>query len=225
MPTQDERDRAMAVHSLDDETRLHSGADETSAVMGAGGEVETPPPPAGPPMDPDTSEATAHQLDLAREQGEAYGRALSHMTHDVADAGGEKTAGDYIVGYAVEKAEGMYALDGSTLRWHDPGDTNAHLEIAVRDAADGRFVPCLEITVTMVAPDGTRLGPHRQPLLWHPMLYHYGRNWQLPADGEYRLEVHIEPPGFMRHDEVNGRRFVDPVDVEFTGVAVTRGRE
>ena len=30
----------------------------------------------GPPVDPNTSEATAEQLDFACEQGEAYGRVL-----------------------------------------------------------------------------------------------------------------------------------------------------
>ena len=36
-----------------------------------------------PPMDPNTSEATQKQLDLAREQGDAYGRALAQMTGEV----------------------------------------------------------------------------------------------------------------------------------------------
>ena len=29
----------------------------------------------------------------------------------------------------------------------------------------------------------------------------------------------------MRHDEVNGRRFTEPVDVEFRGVKVERGQD
>jgi hypothetical protein len=29
----------------------------------------------------------------------------------------------------------------------------------------------------------------------------------------------------MRHDEVNGRRFTEPVDVEFPGVKVSRGAD
>jgi hypothetical protein len=37
--------------------------------------------------------------------------------------------------------------------------------------------------------------------------------------------VHVDPATFMRHDEVNGRRFAEPVDVEFTGVKVERGAE
>lgn len=177
----------------------------------------------GPPMDPNTSEATQRQLDLAREQGDAYGRALTHMTQDVAHDGGEKRGGDYLVGYAIEEAEGMYEWSDGEIVWRDPGEDNLHVEVAVRDAGDGRFVPGVRVEATLIDPDGNEVGTHEQPLLWHPMIYHYGRNWLVPADGEYTLRVHIEPPTFMRHDEVNGRRFLEAVDVEFTGVKVERG--
>lgn len=50
--------------------------------------------------------------------------------------------------------------------------------------------------------------------------------WHDPdVDGEYTLKVHIDPPTFMRHDEINGRRFTQPVDTEFTGVKVERGQD
>ncbi|HET8757525.1 MAG TPA: iron transporter [Solirubrobacteraceae bacterium] len=176
-------------------------------------------------MDPNTSEATAHQLDLACVQGEAYGRALEHMVQDVAADGGEQVAGHYLVGFAVEEAEGMYVSDGGRLTWREPGDDNLHLEITVRDAADGRFVPAVTVHATLIGPSGEEIGPFEQPLIWHPMLYHYGRNWNVPADGEYTLRVRVEPPRFLRHDEINGRRFTDPVDVEFSGVRVHRGRD
>src|SRR5215208_5467832 len=81
-----------------------------------------------PPMDPDTSEATQRQLELAREQGEAYGRALEHMTGEVAHDGGEQEAGHFLVGYAVEEAEGMYEWTDGRLAWRDPAeDENLHL--------------------------------------------------------------------------------------------------
>jgi hypothetical protein len=185
----------------------------------------TTTPPRTPPMDPDTSEADADQLDLARAEGAAYGRSLDHMVGHVAHGGGVVAAGEYLVGYAVEEAEGMYDwVDGEAV-WHGPGDDNVHVEIAVRDAADGRFVPCLRVEVTLVAPDGTEVGTHEQPLLWHPMIYHYGRNWRVPTDGRYTLRVTIDPPGFMRHDEVNGRRFLETVHAEFTEVDIERGAE
>jgi hypothetical protein len=178
-----------------------------------------------PPMDPNTDEADAKQLDLARQQGESYRRALEHMANDVAQDGGMQPAGEYLIGYAVEEAEGMYEWENGELVWHDPDGENLHVEIAVCDAADGRFVPGLKVTGTLVDPDGNEVGSHEHPLLWHPMLYHYGRNWAVPADGAYTLHVRVEPPTFMRHDEVNGCRFKDVVETTFEGVQVERGSD
>ncbi len=174
------------------------------------------------PMDPNTTEASPQQLDLARAQGDAYGRALEHMIGHVADAGGEKTAGHYRIGFAVEQAEGMYEWEDGELVWREPEDENLHLEISVRDAADGTFVPGVRVTATLLDERGNEVSAHRQPLVWHPMLYHYGRNWSIPADGEYTLRVRVEPPEFMRHDEVNGRRFDHAAEVEFPGVPIKR---
>ena len=177
-----------------------------------------------PPMDPNTDEATAEQLDLARKQGDAYGRALQHMATVVADDGGEVDSGHFRIGYAVEKAEGMYEWSDGELVWTEPENENVHIEVSVRDAADGRFVPGVRVIATLRDPNGQEVGTHEQPLLWHPMIYHYGRNWTVPADGEYTLRVRVEPPTFMRHDKVNGKRFPEPVEVEFTSVKIKRGK-
>lgn len=88
----------------------------------------------------------------------------------------------------------MYHLEDGELVWHNPGDTNAHVEVVVCDAADG-FVPGLSVTATLVTPGGKELGPYPEELVWHPMLYHYARNWDLPEDGGYTLRVHVDPPG------------------------------
>lgn len=178
-----------------------------------------------PSMDPTSSEATESQLAHAVAQGDAYRRALDYMANDIAHDGGKQAAGDFIVAYAIEEAEGMYSLEDGELVWHNPGAMNAHVEVAVQDGADGRFVPALDVTATLITPDGKDLGTHRQEFVWHPMLYHYARNWDVPEDGVYTLRVHIEPATFMRHDEINGRRYVKPVDVEFTNVSIERGSE
>ena len=179
-----------------------------------------------PPMDPTSMEADAKQLDLARRQGEAYRAALDHMVESVAHDGGSQPADQYLVAYAIEEAEGMYRWEDGELVWHPPAeDENLHVEIVVCDASDGRFIPGLTVTGTLIDPDGNEVGTHEHELLWHPMLYHYGRNWTVPSDGEYTLKVHIEPPQFMRHDEINGNRWTAPVDTAFDGVKVERGRE
>lgn len=139
--------------------------------------------------------------------------------------GGVRTVGDYLVGYAIEEAEGLYSLDEGRLTWREPEDENVHVEIVVCDAADGRFIPGLDVSATLTAADGTEIGTHRHGLVWHPMLYHYARNWTLPSEGSYTLQVAFEPPTFHRHDEVNGCRFTEPCRVTFEGVRIETGRD
>lgn len=176
------------------------------------------------PMRP-SDEATAEQLHLGRTQGDAFERALEHMMKQVAADGSEIVAGDYRVGYAVEEAEGLYFPRDGHLEWVEPETENVHVEVSVRDSADGRFLPGLVVQATLIDRDGREIGSHRQPFLWHPWLYHYGRNWTVPGDGTYTLRVRIEPPDFPRHDRVNGRRFLMPVEVEFDEVSIRTGRK
>jgi hypothetical protein len=172
-----------------------------------------------------SEEGDAKGLRLGRAEGAAYGRTLRHMTDEVADAGGAVRYGDYIIGYAIEKAEGMYMPGrGGRLKWMEPKATNAHLEVSVRDAADGRFIPVLDITVTVTDARGKKIGKHKEPLIWHPYLYHYGRNWRLPGDGRYSLRVQFPAPKFHRHDEKNGKRMSKGADVLFRNVKIETGK-
>lgn len=181
------------------------------------------PEPAKPGTPSD--ESTEEQLALAREQGSAYGRAVAEMATAEADEGSQIEAGDLLVAYAVEAAEGMYVWEDGQLQWQDPNTENAHIEVVVRDACDGRFIPGLDVAVSLTAEDGTEVGTHEQPFLWHPWLHHYGRNWTVPGDGRYRLAVHIKPASFMRHDKQNGARFTQPVDVEWPSVSIETGQK
>lgn len=178
------------------------------------------------PVDRPSDEADEHQLALARQEGAAYAQSLRYMAEEVADTGGQQRAGDHLVGFAQERAEGMWQLHQGKLQWHEPGPKeNCHLEVAVCDGSDGRFVPYLEIKATLVAADDRQVGPFNVPFVWHPGLYHYGRNVEVPGGGTYTLRVRIAPPTFMRHDQVNGRRYAEPIDVEFRDVRITPGRE
>lgn len=176
-----------------------------------------------PPMKA-SNESTKEQLRLAKEQGDALQKALEAMGKQ--DVHGSKEAGDYLVDYAIEEAEGMYHMRDGKLEWREPQDENLHVEICVRDGADRRFIPALSVRVTLVDPNGKEVGTHEQPFLWHPWLYHYGRNWQVPAEGGgYTMRVHIDPPTFPRHDKKNGQRYTEPVEVVFTGVKVETGQK
>ena len=164
-------------------------------------------------------------LELGRQQGQAMARTIRHMVEEVAQGGEEVPCGEYLVAYAVEEAEGMYMPHGDGLRWVEPEEENAHIEVAVRDAADGRFIPGLTVRVTVIGDDRQEIGTHEHPLLWHPYLYHYGRNWTLPASGRYRLRVRFAAPEFPRHDRKNGHRFTTGGDVTFENVEIETGRD
>lgn len=176
-----------------------------------------------PLMEP-SDQATEKHVRLAVNQGAAFERALTAMTMEKAP-GAEKRAGDYIVGYAVERAEGLYHLRNGQLHWDERKEENAHIEVVVRDASDGRFIPGLTVYATLIDSAGNDVGTHQQPFLWHPWLYHYGRNWQVPADGTYTIRLRIEAPEFGRHDKINGQRYGEPVEVEFTDVRIQTGQK
>ncbi|MBP1849668.1 iron transporter [Rhizobium halophytocola] len=178
-----------------------------------------------PPEKP-SDEADRHQIAMAKKEGAAYHASLKYMAEEVADSGGMKRAGDYIVAYAQERAEGMYMLKSEgELVWDAPTDENCHLEVSVSDAGDERFIPYLAIEATLTPEDGKPVGPFEVPFVWHPGLYHYGCNIKVPGDGKYRLDIKIKPPTFMRHDEVNGKRYAKTVEVRFDAIDIKTGQE
>ena len=162
-----------------------------------------------------SDEANQEQLRLARMQGEAFQHAFNLMITQEA-RGGERRAGDYLIGYAVEQAKGLYRLRDGQLEWQEPQPEHTYIDIVVRDGVDGRFLPGLTVYATLIDDHGATIGCHQQPFVWHPWLYHYGRNWRVPAAGAYTLRVRVEVPNFPRHDQANGKRFAKPVEVAFT---------
>jgi Fe2+ transport protein len=172
-----------------------------------------------------SEEASRFNLALASAQGAAFAAALKHMATFVADDGREVQEGEYLVAYAVEEAEGLYHFRRGKLEWHQPTKENVHVEVVIRDAADGRFIPGLKVFATLIDEKGHEIGTHEQAFLWHPWLYHYGRNWKVPRDGVYTLRIRFAAPEFHRHDRMNGRRFAKGAEVEFTNVNIKTGRK
>ncbi|RBI63345.1 hypothetical protein DMJ13_02035 [halophilic archaeon] len=172
-----------------------------------------------------SDEVDEKQLELAREEGDAYHEALQYMATEVAHTGDTQEAGDFLVGIAQEEAEGMYRPTDDGLEWVEPDEENCHLEVAVADAADHRFVPELTVRATLESEDGEEVGPFEVPFVWHPGLHHYGKNVEVPGDGSYDVHVEVDAPAFMRHDETNGDRYAESVSVTFEGVDVETGQD
>jgi len=144
----------------------------------------------------------------------------------VADNGATQELGDYKVGLALEGAEPLWHPKGDGLELAEPpAQANLHVEVVVTDAADGRFIPELDVAVTFERQDGTKAGTWDLPFLWHPTMFHYGRNISLPGGGRYTVRVDIARPTFSRHDKVNGRRYAQPVSAHFRDLEVKTERE
>lgn len=169
-----------------------------------------------------SEEVDERQLELAGRAGDAYREAAEYMISEVAETGDHRIVGDYLVGFAQEEAEGMYRMGDDGLEWAEPDEENAHIEVIVADAADGRFLPYVTVRATIDGEDET-VGPVEIPFVWHPGLYHYGKNVELPGEGRYDLTIEVEPPTFPRHDETNGDRYEEGVEVTFEDVELTTG--
>jgi hypothetical protein len=119
----------------------------------------------------------------------------------------------------------MYEWADGGLVWRDPGEENLHVEVAVRDAGDGRFVLGARLWLPLSTRGVTRWEPTRAAsalaLYDLPLCAQLGR----PIRREVHAPVRVEPPTFMRHDEVNDRRFVETVEIEFQNVQVERGQD
>jgi hypothetical protein len=175
------------------------------------------------PLEP-SEEADERQIELARKAGDVYLEAADYMIEEVANTGARREVGDYVVGFAQEEAEGMYRIEDGNLAWEEPAaGKNCHLEVLVASAADGRFLPEMTVQATLDDADGNTVGPEDIPFVWHPGLYHYGRNLELPGDGTYTLTVEVEPAAFPRHDEQNGDRYDEPLEVRFEDVDIETG--
>ncbi|MEJ2433382.1 MAG: hypothetical protein P8Y53_09515 [Pseudolabrys sp.] len=113
----------------------------------------------------------------------------------------------------------------STTAGLKPSDEGDKRGLALGRAEGEAFTRTLKHMLDDVAEGGGQVGTHRLPLLWHPYLYHYGRNWKIPGDGTYSLRVRFPAPQFHRHDKKNGNRFAEGADVTFKNVKLETGKE
>lgn len=142
---------------------------------------------------------------------------------EVADRGASTTSGEWQVSYIVEAAEPWFEEHGgghSSFREPAEGETH-HIEIIPREAATGRIVPDVPITLEVV--DGAGEVVEKQELeFYYSTFFHYADNFHVPEAGTYTLRATLDAPGFRRHgDEEDGPALADGVTVEFDGVELT----
>jgi Fe2+ transport protein len=165
---------------------------------------------------------TISDLRAGATVADPYGRSVASMVERDGAVAGQ--AGDYLVAFSHHEPEGGYGLQGGRLQWRDAApDATVRLEVAVADAADGRFVPGLTVHVA-VARDGRTFAAKRLEFRWHPDLHRYAAEARLPGPGAYDVTVRIAAPEFTRHDRAAGRRYAEPVVLDFADVPFTRVR-
>lgn len=145
---------------------------------------------------------------------------LAIKTGEAAGGAQKKTSGDYEITYRVGPAKGLYEFSAGKLEWKEPEQDNAHLDVIVKDASDGRFIPGLHIVATLLDSKGGRAASNHLPMVWDPQQIHYGSNVKLPESGEYLLQVHVYPATFPRTDKDQGKRYLADTHVQFEAVRI-----
>ena len=108
--------------------------------------------------------------------------------------------------------------------WREPAEgQNQHFEVIVRDHADGRFVPELDVHLQLSDGDDRVVADTDVPFIWHPFVLHYGIDGRIPGEGDYTAEVTVGAARFARHDQVRGRRYASAVTARVGPVRLTPG--
>ncbi len=187
------------------------------------------PTGSSPDAAPGLSAIEEEHSDQAGAEGGGVGRAVRAMWQQ-ATSGAEQLTGDYRIEEAVEFAEAYWFFERDRLVYKTEVEAssarNCHVEIAPRDAATGRFLPAIPMTVTVWTENGRELGTRTEPLMWHPWLYHYGANWRVPLSGRhYRVRATFAAPTWRRYGRASGNRFAQGADVEFREVKIKSGEK
>ncbi|MER6998764.1 iron transporter [Streptomyces sp. NPDC000410] len=149
------------------------------------------------------------------------------LEKEIAERGGETTAGDYRVGYIVEAAEpwfqGEHGGHGALVNREPAEGETHHIEIIPMEAATGRIVP--DVPVRLEVVDGTGKVVQAQDLnFYHATFFHYANNFSIPQDGTYTLRATLRPPTFLRHGARDEKPPLSaPVTVIFRNVPLKNG--
>ena len=121
--------------------------------------------------------------------------------------------------YIVEPAEGWFELKRGKQSWRAParGETH-HIEIVPIEAATGRLVPQVPVTLEVLDAQGKRVA--RSALRpYYAEFFHYAENFSLPAADDYTLKATVGAPALRRHGEQSERPpLAEGAQVEFKGV-------
>ena len=158
---------------------------------------------------------------LARGEGGAVDRPLIDMLRSGDASGSQVRYGDYNVAVVVQRARGFWDVRDGKLSYMSPNSSVgpiAHIDVSVRDATTGRFVPGLKVRVTVLNSRRKEIDTYPMPFMWHPWMNHYGLTVPVPGEGRYTVRVRAEAPSFRRYGSTALKKFNRPINVEVHGV-------
>jgi len=158
---------------------------------------------------------------LARGEGDAIDRSLTEMLRRADVSGSQVRSGDYKVALTVQAARGAWDDRNGELRYESPNNNIgpvAHLDVSIRDAVTGRFIPGLEVRATILDSRKREIDTYLMPFMWHPWMNHYGLNVPVPGKGRYTVRIRADAPAFRRFGNTALRKFNKVIDVTVRNV-------
>jgi uncharacterized protein involved in high-affinity Fe2+ transport len=162
---------------------------------------------------------------LARAEGDAIDRPIAELLRSADASGSQVRSGDYKVAVVVQAARGAWADRNGDLSYESANDNIgpiAHLDVSIRDAITGRFIPGLRVRATILDSHKREIDTYAAPFMWHPWMNHYGLNVPVPGKGRYTVRIRADAPAFRRFGSTALRKFNKDVDVTVRNVRFAR---
>lgn len=183
------------------------------------------------PPDTGASETTEEVADGTTEEASTSGTdkvvaSYAVAQEEIEEEGGEKSVGEYRIGYIVEPVEGWWQGEAENLTWREPAENETnHIEILPFDSETGLLIPYMDIRVTVLDESGDEVAEQDLDFYWSEFL-HYANNFSLPQSGSYTLRAELQSPDFPRHgsEDGEGKVFTESVTVEFENVTIDTGK-
>jgi uncharacterized protein involved in high-affinity Fe2+ transport len=162
-------------------------------------------------------------VDLARGEGMGVDEPLTALLRSDNANGTQARSGDYRVAVVMQPARGEWRSGKGKLTYVDTDSSVGpvtHLDVSIRDATTGRFIPGLKVRATILDSRNKEVDTYTLPFTWHPWMNHYGLNVPAPKAGRYTVRVRAEAPSFRRYGSTALKTFNKAVDVRLIGVRV-----
>ena len=162
-----------------------------------------------------------------REGGEVD-RPLHELLRRPGTDGAQVRSGDYRIAVVVTRGHGYWEVHDEKLSYRQPVSRAGrvmHIDVSIRDATTGRFIPDMHVQAAIVDSRNRTIGNYELPMTWHPWFYHYGQDVEVSGSERYAIRVRAEAPAVRRYGSVALRKFNRPINVLVRGIHFATGTQ